>query len=324
MLQCLPRVLQYEHAIQVGTVDTDTGTSSGDSMCGSDSECSDVGSISSQRTPEASTAAVTPATTPVGTAASFSPTSIWSAHSPRDCHLPKTGGGVSITSINPMSPPQPRPCQSLNHPGTVPGGASTSGGSTKPIGSKRRRKPSQECKAAAQAEKSKNLKKSDPKSEDVNAGSTGGEAHLKGTSSVPMSVVDKVKVEAETRVSKASGGGASAAGSRSSGAADKGIPSCKSALNRPTKGLTRKEKAMEKVWKYLEKYGDMFARHSQRKATASTKEKESKVRKACCRRGEDLGGLKVYSRQISVNIEDNVGISNRFGVGIVFVRVFRF
>lgn len=216
-----------------------------------------------------------------------------------------------------MSPPQPRPCQSLNHPGTVPGGASTSGGSTKPIGSKRRRKPSQECKAAAQAEKSKNLKKSDPKSEDVNAGSTGGEAHLKGTSSVPMSVVDKVKVEAETRVSKASGGGASAAGSRSFGAADKGIPSCKSALNRPTKGLTRKEKAMEKVWKYLEKYGDMFARHSQRKATASTKEKESKVRKACCRRGEDLGGLKVWYIHAKSRLISRVTLGYPIGLELV-------
>lgn len=285
LIPCLSQVPQHEHAMQVGTVDTDTGTSSGDSMCGSDSECSDVGSISSQRTPEASTstAAVTPATTPLGTAASFSPTSIWSAHSPREYHLPKTGGGVSITSINPMSPPQPRPCQSLNHSGTVPGGANTSGGSTKPIGPKRRRKQSSECKAAAQAQKSKNLKKSEPKSEEVNASSAGGEArgNPKAAASIPISVVDKVKVEsgATKAVGKASGGGSSTAGSRSSGAADEGTPASKSTLKRPTNGLTRKERAMEKVWKYLEKYGDMFVRHSQRKVTVSTKEKESKVRK---------------------------------------------
>lgn len=296
VLSFLSPVPQHEHAIQVGTVDTDTGTSSGDSMYGSDSECSDVGSIPSQRTPEASTspAAVTPATTPLGTAASFSPTSIWSAHSPRDCHLPKTGGGVSTLSINPMSPPQPRPCQSQNPSGTVPGGANTSGGSTKPIGPKRRRKQSPECKAAAQAQQSKNLKKSEPKSEEANAGSAGGEARAqaqaqanqKVTASVPMSVVDKVKVEPGARVSgatktagKASGGATSAAGSRLSGAANEGSPASKLALNGPPHELTRKERAMEKVWKYLEKYGDMFVRHSQRKVTGSTKEKESKVRK---------------------------------------------
>ena len=52
-----------------------------------------------------------------------------------------------------------------------------------------------------------------------------------------------------------------------------GVPAWRLALKRPRHELTPKERALEKVSRYLDKFGDMFLRPAQRKVLAVAREK---------------------------------------------------
>lgn len=64
------------------------------------------------------------------------------------------------------------------------------------------------------------------------------------------------------------------------GAGVGGIPAWRLALKRPREELTPKERALDKVSRYLDKFGDLFLRPAQRKALEAAREKE--VRKVAC------------------------------------------
>lgn len=53
-----------------------------------------------------------------------------------------------------------------------------------------------------------------------------------------------------------------------------GVPGWRLALMRPQEDLTPKERALEKVARYLDKFGDMFLRPAQKVLVAKAREKE--------------------------------------------------
>lgn len=76
---------------------------------------------------------------------------------------------------------------------------------------------------------------------------------------------------------------------RAQGAAN-GLPAWRLALKRPRHRLTPKERALDKVCTYLDKFGEMFMRPDQRARSAAIKEKEKE--KVCY----DSGPLERFPR----------------------------
>lgn len=273
---------------QAGTADTDSGTSSGESDFGSDVESStDIATSPSLSVP-----------TP--TDASGSPTSSHSS-SPSPCPPPNASGdalslhhsaaglSASAAAAAVMSPPPTSSHLSHNQglsgsgtPTMVAAGSSAPSGNSsgKPGGggkngsAKRKRKPSDDSKRPFVKKK----------------GSAGG---TPADSANGATLVQSEAVSAGVSRPNFAGHEATGMGSAmtppampipasASGAlgVTSGLPAWRLALKRPREELTPKERALDKVATYMDKFGDAFLRPSQRKALAAAREKEKVTKTA--------------------------------------------
>lgn len=257
---------------QEGTVGTDSDTSSGESTLQSDTECSDLSLTPPRADPTPSLSA----------SAAAGP-----APPPRD------SSGAPMASSAAMSPPPPplRPSQYQDAGAAASGGpprpnattaaaaATAAGGKqgvAKPPGSgaKRKRSKPDESKRSHSKKKPVVVAVGGVDPEALAAGVTVATATVVGGGTGVSSGDLMLAAESGNMAAPSVVASETQAVSSEGGEGVGGVPGWRLALMRPQEELTRKERALEKVARYLDKFGDMFLRPAQKALVAKAREKE--------------------------------------------------
>eukprot|EP00752_Nemacystus_decipiens_P011440 g10160.t1 len=275
-------------AEEIATPDSDTGTSSGESVIESDTESTseNASAVFDSAPPASSSSSAIAAASSASHAltaaviASGAP-SLTTAYR----NSPGGGGGGGGGASTAMSPPPP-PSRPSAGPGGGGGDAGAAGGGAKPAGAggaggkpggpvKRKRKPQTEEQKMARRIRNKQqqllqLQQRQLQQQQQQQQALGGGAIAASALPRPPSLSNP----ASTATAVATTAAAAAAGA-GGGSGFGGVPAWRLALKRPREELTPKERALEKVSRYLDKFGDMFLRPAQRKALAAAREKEA-------------------------------------------------